>query len=427
MDSNERRILAFTSSGHFFTHFYMLVFPVLLLPITRSLNMPLEEILPKSFLMYLLYGLLAIPWGFLSDHVSPRLMMGSGMILAGGGFLLSGLINDPAFLSFSLALVGIGCAAYHPSGLSMISKGLKSRGKAMGLNGIFGNLGIALAPFAAGLLNYALGWQATLLVLGATGVGVGVVSLIVPFSVDRDLDMQRGSEMKKGSVLKLFLALCAVVTFSGLLYRGFTLILPSYLEIRLSSTFGGIYSALRQAGETGVLTSEQGTLFAAVIAGCAYLIGMAGQMVGGKLADRFDLKKTYLAFGILAMPFLLLFRFGSGYGLIVYAGMFAFFTLGLQPVENSMFAMLTPPRWRSLAYGIKFTLSFGVGSLSVFLVSQVQDAWNIEAVILLLVGYLAAIILFITLLNVLGRNQELRHVNTAEKREEPALESTAEV
>jgi len=390
----------------------MLVFPVLLLPITRSLNMPLEQILPKSFLMYLLYGLLAIPWGFLSDHISPRVMMGSGMILAGGGFLISGLIKDPAFLSFSLALVGIGCAAYHPAGLSMISKGLKSRGKALGLNGIFGNLGIASAPFAAGVLNYALGWQATLLVLGGTGIAVGIVNLIVPFSVERYSDKQRGSEMKKGNVLKLFIALCAVVTVSGLLYRGFTLILPSYLEIRLSAAFDGIYTALQRAGETGVLSSEQGSLFAAVIAGCAYLVGMLGQWVGGKLADRFDLKKAYFAFGLLAMPFLLLFRFGTGFGLIAYAGMFTFFTLGLQPIENSMFAMLTPPRWRSVAYGVKFTLSFGIGSLSVFLVTQVQNRWNIEAVVLLLVGYLAAIILFITILNVLGRNQELRHVNT---------------
>lgn len=413
MDPNERNILIFTSFGHFFTHFYMLVFPVLLLPITRSLDMPLEVILPKSFLMYLLYGLLAIPWGFLSDRFNPRLIMGFGTILAGCGFLFSGLLRDPAFLSLSLALVGIGCAAYHPSGLSMISKGVKSRGKGMGLNGIFGNLGIASAPFAAGVLNYAFGWQVTLLILGAAGVGTGFVCLIVPFSVDRDTDKQRGTEMKKGNVLKLFIALCAIVTASGLLYRGFTLILPSYLEIRLSTAFEGVYAALRRAGETGMLSTEQGSLFAAVVAGSAYLIGMLGQAIGGKMADKFDLKRTYLLFSILALPFLLLLRFGSGFALIVYAGMFAFFTLGLQPVENSIYAMLTPPRWRSLAYGTKFTLSFGVGSLSVFLVSKVQDGWGIEAVVLLLTGYLSVMILLILLLNYLGRNQELRHVTAA--------------
>ena len=418
MDSNERNILAFTSFGHFFTHLYMLVFPVLLLPITRALDMPLEQILPKSFLMYLLYGLLAIPWGFLSDRYNPRIIMGFGIILSGAGFLLSGALKNSAFLPLSLALVGIGCAAYHPSGLSMLSKGLKSRGKGLGLNGIFGNLGIATAPFAAGLLNFAFGWQNTLLILGGVGVGIGVVCLIVPFSVDRDTDKQRGSEMKKGSVLKLFIILCVAAIFFGLLFRGFTLILPSYLETRLSSAFESVYTVLGKAGESGVLSTEQGSLFAAVIAGCAYLVGMAGQAVGGKLADKFDLKKTYIVFILLALPFLLLLRFGSGFGLIIYAGMFTFFILGLQPVENSMFAMLTPPRWRSVAYGMKFTLVFGVGSLSVFLVSRVKDQWGIEAVVLLLTGYLAAIVLVVAILNYLGRNQALRHTNT-EKSGEP--------
>ena len=170
-----------------------------------------------------------------------------------------------------------------------------------------------------------------------------------------------------------------------------------------------------------MLSSEQGTLFAAVIAGCAYLIGMVGQAVGGKMADKFDLKKAYLIFGLAALPFILLLRFGSGFGLIVYAGMFAFFTLGLQPVENSMYAMLTPPRWRSVAYGTKFTLSFGVGSLSVFLVTQVQDGRGIEAVILLLVAYLALMILLILLLNYLGRNQALRHVDAEVPAEQPGV------
>lgn len=414
MDSNERKILAFTSFGHFFTHLYMLIFPVLLLPITRDLDMPLEDILPKSFLMYLLYGLLAMPWGYLSDRFNPRIVMGSGIILSGAGFLLSGALKNSAFLSLSLALVGIGCAAYHPSGLSMLSKGIRSRGKAMGYNGIFGNLGIATAPFAAGLLNFAFGWQTSLLILGVAGVAVGIVCLIIPFSVDRDTDRQKVSEIKKGNILKLFLALCAAAVFSGLLFRGFTLILPSYLETRLSGAFENLVAALSKAGETGVLSSEQGTLFAAVIAGCAYLVGMAGQVVGGRLADRFELKKTYLVFLLSAMPFLLLLGFGSGFGLIAYAGMVTFFTLGMQPVENCMFAMLTPPRWRSVAYGLKFTLTFGVGSLSVFLVNVVQDRFGIEKVILLLTGYLAMVIILIVVLNILGRNQELRQT-AAEK------------
>lgn len=411
MDLTEKKILAFTSFGHFFTHFYMLVFPVLLLPITRSLGMPIEAILPKSFLMYLLYGLLAMPWGFLADRFDPRIVMGSGIVFAGCGFLISGLLRDPAFLALSLALVGIGCAAYHPSGLSLLSKGLRSRGRALGLNGIFGNLGIASAPFAAGALNYALGWQTTLIILGGAGICIGVVCLIVPFSVDRETDKQQASVVSRENVVRLFVNLCAIVTVFGLLYRGFTLILPTFLETRLADTFEAAHAAVTGDGPARIFPEEQGSLLAAMVTGGAYLLGMFGQAVGGRLADRFDLKKAYLGFVCLAVPFLLLLRFGRGPALAVFAGFFAFFTLGLQPIENSLYAMLTPPRWRSLAYGVKFTLVFGIGSLSVFLINKVKVASGLDAVITLLFCYLIVIILGMAVLNILGRKQELKHTH----------------
>lgn len=411
MDSTEKKIIVFTSFGHFFVHFYMLVFPVLLLPITRSLGVPIETILPKSFLMYLLYGLLAMPWGALADHFDPRIVMGSGVLIAGAGFLISGLIQNTGLLSVSLALVGIGCAAYHPSGLSLLSKGLRSRGRALGLNGIFGNLGIASAPFAAGVLNYLLGWQTTLVILGIAGLTVGVLCLAVPFSVDRETDRQQGSEIEKANALKLFINLCAIVTVFGLLYRAFTLILPTFMELRLADTFQSLVSQDKNA--PAFFPAEQGSLFAAIVAGCAYLLGMLGQAVGGRIADRFELKRAYLVYVCFALPFILLLRFAGGLSLAVFAGFFAFFTLGLQPIENSLYAMLTPARWRSLAYGVKFTLVFGIGSLSVFLVSRVQARFDLDAVLTLIFVYLLLIISGMTVLNILGRKQVMRHTHGA--------------
>lgn len=412
MDSNERKILVFTSFGHFLCHLYMLVFPVLLLPITRALGMPMEEVLPKSFLMYLLYGILAMPWGFLSDHYNPRVVLAVGVILAGAGFCTTAITHNSSLLPLSLALVGVGCAAYHPAGLSMLSKGLRSRGRGMGINGLFGNLGIAGAPFAAGSLNYAFGWRPTLLIFGGIGIAIGIVCLIIPFTVKRGEDLQKSSEIRHSHLLKLFITICVVMTFSGLMYRGFTLILPSYMEMRLADTFEQLYRDLSTA-ESAIMTAGRGSLFAAIIAGMAYLVGMGGQIIGGRIADRGNLKVVYVAYFVAALPFLLALRFATGISLAIFAGMFAFFTIGIQPIENSMYAMLTPPRWRSVAYGLKFTLAFGVGSLSVFFVNRVEQRWGLAAVVLLLVCYLGAVILAAVLFNILGRGQEIRHAHDA--------------
>jgi hypothetical protein len=63
----------------------------------------------------------------------------------------------------------------------------------------------------------------------------------------------------------------------------------------------------------------------------------------------------------------------SGIPLIGAGALFVFFSLGMQPIENSLFAQFTPPRWRATAYGLKFVLTFGVGSLAVWLVRWAND------------------------------------------------------
>ena len=39
LDANERRILVLTSAAHYFTHFFVLVFPALVMPISRDLSL----------------------------------------------------------------------------------------------------------------------------------------------------------------------------------------------------------------------------------------------------------------------------------------------------------------------------------------------------------------------------------------------------
>ena len=57
MTSNERNVLYTTCFGHFLSHFNMLTFPAVVLPLSRQLGLPLSEVLALSFYMYLLFGL----------------------------------------------------------------------------------------------------------------------------------------------------------------------------------------------------------------------------------------------------------------------------------------------------------------------------------------------------------------------------------
>jgi MFS family permease len=404
MDSNEKRILIFTSAAHYLTHFFVLVFPALVMPISRDFSMEPADVIRISFPMYLCYGLLAIPWGYLSDRIDPRSMMGAGMIIAGGGFVASGLAQSVDQLTLCLGLIGVGCSAYHPSGLALISKGIRVRGRAMGINGLWGNFGIASAPFVAGIFTYAMGWKSTLLAFGLLGILLGVSCFAARFSIGSE-DLQRGSSVAGREAVTLFLLLCAAMVFSGLMYRGYTIILPTFFENKLAG-LGGILSSA--VGEARV-ASDADTLLATLITCGVYLIGMVGQLIGGRVADRFELRRAYLTFFCCALPFLLSLRFVEGPFLIPLAGFFVLFSLGMQPIENSLVAMLTPPQWRSVSYGVKFTLVFGAGSLSVHFVSFVDGRYGLDAVILLLSFFLVMVITMTTILLLASRRASVRH------------------
>ena len=278
----------------------------------------------------------------------------------------------------------------------------------MGINGIFGNLGMAAAPFTAGVMNYFLGWRQTLIILGIAGITAGLLSLVYKFSVPRDSDLQKGEKLRGESVLNLFLILCVVVLFSGLMYRTYTLVFPAWIETKLSDLFAEINKLLIGNG-SGVLLPESDTMIASIITGFAYVIGMFGQFAGGKIADKCELRSAYLFFWVMALPFLLLARFSSGLWILPFAGLFIFFAMGMQPIENSIYAILTPARWRSVGYGIKFTLTFGIGSLSVFIVKQAEPSIGLDGIILLAAGYLLITTAAALVLRLVHKDQQIKH------------------
>jgi MFS family permease len=206
----------------------------------------------------------------------------------------------------------------------------------------------------------------------------------------------------RGQAIRFFAILCAAMAFSGLMYRGYTIVLPTFFEAKLAGL-----SLLR--ADAARIPSDADTFTATIVTCGVYLVGMVGQLLGGRVADRYDLRWAYLAFFASALPFLLLMSVVEGLPLILMTGGFVLFSLGMQPIENSLVAVLSPPQWRSVIYGIKFTLVFGAGSLAVYLVGFVDGRFGLDAVIFLLIGLLAGVLIMIGVLLIASRKVGLRH------------------
>jgi MFS family permease len=369
--AHERRILLTTAYGHFMSHFNMLVFPALLLPLTLRLNLEVAVILGLSFWMYLLFGLTALPWGIIADRFGAKKLL--FIFFLGAGFSSMGAavwMDSSVIFASVLAALGLFTGIYHPAGLGLISKEMTRVSLGMGYNGMFGNLGLAMAPLLTGIINWIWGPRAAYLFLSALNFG-GVI-LMITYPVTESKPEYSARSGKGNGIVTAFFFLLAAMMLGGIIYRGATVILPAYFEIKTPMVYQWLATVTR-----GELSQN---LVATTITSFIFMVGILGQYSGGRCAERFDPRLCYLVFFGITGPAAFLMAFTLDHLLVGLAVIFFFFLLGMQPIENTLIARYTPKRFHHSAYGAKFILTFGVGALAVKIVAAIETAYDIATV-----------------------------------------------
>lgn len=173
-------------------------------------------------------------------------------------------------------------------------------------------------------------------------------------------------------ILAGFIVLCLCIALQGLTYRGTSVILPTYFELRNQV----LYQYLTEL--QGILASKN--VAATALTSLVYFVGIFGQYIGGWTAQRLDARKGYLIFHSLSIPMVLLMAYATDIPLILVSMLYLLFLLGMQPIENTLIAQLSPEKLRHSAYGVKFILSFGIGALAVYWVGWIEKLWSLSAV-----------------------------------------------
>ena len=366
-DANERRALVLSSVGHFGAHFAMLLFPTLAVFIAREEGIPLETVLGWSFAGYFLFGFGSLPVGILADRYRSLPVLRVGVVATGLATMAVGLASGGRAVAASLALVGAAASMYHPAGMALLSRAVRARGTAMGINGVFGGLGIASAPIMAEAAARLWGWRGAYLVLGGAMVVVGVA--VALSSIDEARPPRPTGPASAGQRERwlLFALLLVAMTLGGFSYRGSTVGQPVLYAERLDFVGHGVATRL------------------------ACLSGTVGQYVGGRLADRFDLRWLYILFHAASIPFLAAMAYLSGLPVMVAGAGYVLFGLGQQPIENSLIARFTPDHWRATGYALKFAVTFGVGALAVPLIEHFVEAGRLSSLFLVLAAVVGGI------------------------------------
>jgi MFS family permease len=373
----ERLPVAFANIGHTLTHLLMLLWPTVVLGLEGRFGLSYGELLWLSFPGVVLYGVAALPAGWLGDRWSAEGMMLAFFFGSGAAAILTGLATGPLGFSVGLALIGVFGSIYHPVGIAWLVRHARSRGKMLAWNGIFGSLGVGIAPFFAASMIALSGWRAAFIVPGVVCLAVGLaLALSVRSGVVKAVKTDRVpmQEPSRADAWRVFVVLSITMTSAGIVWQAMTVALPKLFDDRLVAlTHGGVIG-------TGGLVS------------LVFALSALAQLLGGSLADRYPMKWVYVLAWVLPIPLLLsmtrLFELP-----LLSAVMLVFCSMVIAtPAENSLLAQYTPGKWRATAFGAKFVLSLGVSAAGVPLVAFIHDRTGDFAWLFLILGVLAAIV-----------------------------------
>ena len=358
--------------AHLIDHFFLLIFPTAVLAISREWDMSFAALLPLSIPMMAIFGLGALPAGWMADHWSRRGMIAVFFFGIGLSSILAGFAQDPLTLGIALALIGCFAAIYHPVGIAMLSIGSPRLGWTLGVNGVWGNLGLGVAALITGLIVQSWGWRTAFILPGVIALPLGFIYLACSRGAGNEKLVKKAPSVAiPPEIMKrLVVVFLVAVVCNGMLFNATTVSMPKLFDERLKDLFDG---------EAGL--GAMGAIIAVV-----YLIAAMAQLLVGSLIDRIALRTALIGIVLLQAPLFLLAMHGSGWGLVVAAVAIMFFVFGQIPINDAMVARYTTDRWRARAYGLRYVASFLGSAGAVTVVSSLHTQGGFSQVFMVLSG-----------------------------------------
>src|SRR5216110_16700 len=369
------------NAGHALDHLFLLIFATAVGAIAAEWGMIWQDLMPYTAGAFVMFGLGSLPAGRLGDLWGRRAMMIVFFLGMGASGLLVASTTGVWSLAAALTLMGVFASIYHPVGIPMLVQGSKNPGFTIGVDGLFGNLGIAVAAILTGLLVKHIGWRAAFAVPGGLALLCGVLFLaVVPREEMAPAKRPRKSVDLPRAVMARVLAVMTLAEISSSLIFNFT------------TNGNGQLLAERLHG----LVDDPATL--GVLLAVVYTIASLAQLVVGKLIDRYPLKWVYLPIVAAQAPLFLLAASAGGWPLYAAVLGFMVFVFGAIPFVDAMIVQYVDDRMRSRVAGVRLTVSFGVSSLAVYVLGPTVKAAGFGTLLMVMAGIAAFTTLCVALL-----------------------------
>ena len=379
--SRDRVGFLFLNVGHFFDHMFMLIFATVAVALAGQEDMSYRQLLELLTPALVMFGVGSLPAGWLADRWSRQGMIAVFFIGIGSASIATGFANETWQIMLGLGAIGTFAAIYHPVGIAMVVEGQEKVGRALGVNGVWGNMGLAAAPLLTGWLIEVANWRAAFIVPGIVAVLVGFAYIGfcrngrgVVRAAKRTVPDPSDHDLTRAILIRVALSLTLTILFGGVVFHASAVVLPKLFSERLSD-----------------ITNDIGTIgtYAAVVLGIASF----AQIAVGHLIDRFPARRILFLIALCQVPVLALVATISGIPIVLASIMMMALIFGEIPIHDTILTRYTRAAWRGRVFAVKFVLALLVAAVVPSLIGTVHDDYGLDVLFLILAAAAAGVAL----------------------------------
>ncbi len=361
----------FINIGHFFDHFFLLIFAtVAALALASEWGISYARLIPYAMPGFVAFGLCSLPSGWLADKWSRQGMLTIFFIGIGASSMLASQAQTPIQISGGLLAIGLFSSIYHPVGLAMLVEGRTKTGLPLAINGVFGNLGVGGAALITGFFIDQAGWRLAFLLPGALSVLIGLVyggwalrtrsARVAAAAAAGPGQAETGEDiLDRRMLVRLFGIIFFTAALGGLIFQSSTFALPKVFDERLgelagSATLVGWYAFM------------------------AFAVGAVAQIVVGLLVDRFSLRLIFACVAACQALFFALMIGSTGLAALLVSFGFMLAVFGQIVINDVLVARIARNEWRSRVYALRYILTLTVMASALPLIGWIHAGWGFE-------------------------------------------------